>query len=163
MATITLGTKSLNDATSDEWDAAFDRQDPVLTLNDLEEGCEACNPTDDEVDDLGLDQDIDSEIDVQHITLTADQLLMTSIKEMFDRSKTYDSPGGERSMAKTIAMFNAMAGTELSVSQGWKFMALLKLVRSEQGFRLDSFIDGSAYFALAGESASIDAMKDGNI
>jgi hypothetical protein len=34
-------------------------------------------------------------------------------------------------------------------------MALLKAVRSQQGaFKMDSFEDGAAYFALAGESAS---------
>jgi hypothetical protein len=33
-------------------------------------------------------------------------------------------------------------------------MALLKAVRTQQGdYKADSFIDGAAYFALAGESA----------
>tara|TARA_R110000737_G_scaffold66705_1_gene94721 strand:- start:75 stop:578 length:504 start_codon:yes stop_codon:yes gene_type:complete len=167
MAIITLGTKSLNDATSEEWDAAaFDRQDPVLTLSDLEEGCAACDSHSQlqDEDGDGFGEINEDELIGQHITLTADQIMMTSIKEMFDRSSTYDAPGGERSMAKTVAMFNAMAGSDMSVAQGWKFMALLKLVRSEQGdFRLDSFVDGAAYFSLAGESAMIDGMKDGNI
>jgi len=36
-------------------------------------------------------------------------------------------------------------------------MALLKAVRSQQGaFRMDSFVDGAAYFALAGEAAKRD-------
>ena len=166
MATITLGTKtSLNDATTSEWDdVAFDRQDPVLTIDDLEKGCDTCNPND-EVDDLGLDQDLDDDFNTQQYNLSADQILMSGIKEMFDRSKTYDSPGGERSMGKTVAMYNSMIGSqEMTIARGWKFMALLKLVRSEQGdFRLDSFIDGSAYVALAGESEAIEnAMKDGN-
>jgi len=166
MATITLGTKtSLNDATTSEWDdAAFDRQDPVLTIDDLEKGCDTCNPNDG-VDDLGLDQDLDDDFNSQQYNLSADQILMSGIKEMFDRSKTYDSPGGERSMGKTVAMYNSMVGSsEMTIAQGWKFMTILKLVRSEQGdFRLDSFIDGAAYMSLAGESSAIEnAMKDGN-
>tara|TARA_B100000809_G_scaffold250536_1_gene283100 strand:+ start:474 stop:998 length:525 start_codon:yes stop_codon:yes gene_type:complete len=173
MATITLGTKtSLNDATTSEWnDVAFDRHDPILTLEDLQEGCAACDPhtmlDDDSGDGFGeMNEDEHTEFNTSNNTLSADQILMTSIKEMFDRSSTYDAPAGERSMGKTVAMYNAMIDSSemMTVSQGWKFMAILKLVRSEQGdFRLDSFVDGASYFALAGESEmELDAVKDGN-
>ena len=57
-------------------------------------------------------------------------------------------------MAATVAMFNALTGSSLSEEQGWKFMVCLKLVRSEQGeYRADNFVDGAAYFGLAGETA----------
>jgi hypothetical protein len=40
-------------------------------------------------------------------------------------------------------------------------MALLKAVRTQQGdYKADSFIDGAAYFALAGESAAQAAPSD---
>ena len=85
----------------------------------------------------------------------ADNFLKQGISEMENRATTYDAAGGERSMAKTVAMFNAMTGFNLSEEQGWKFMCCLKLVRSEQGkFKADNFVDGAAYFGLAGETAS---------
>lgn len=87
--------------------------------------------------------------------MKAYECLNQAQSEMQDRAATYDKPQGERSMANTVAMFNALTGFELSEEQGWKFMCCLKLVRSEQGtFKADNFIDGAAYFGLAGETAS---------
>lgn len=61
----------------------------------------------------------------------------------------------ERSMAKTVAMFNLLYETSLTEEMGWRFMSLLKNVRATQGeFDLDSYIDDTAYSALAGEAAS---------
>jgi hypothetical protein len=78
---------------------------------------------------------------------------------MSDRAKTYDRPEGERSMARTVAAFNAATGLALTEQQGWLFMIQLKAVRSQQGaFRADNFEDGAAYFALMGECASADSM-----
>lgn len=60
----------------------------------------------------------------------------------------------ERSMEATVNAFNAMFGTNLTEVQGWQFMELLKMSRSRGGkFRLDDFVDGAAYAALAGEAA----------
>lgn len=60
----------------------------------------------------------------------------------------------ERSMEATVNAFNAMFGTNLTEVQGWQFMELLKMSRSRGGkFRLDDFVDGAAYAALAGETA----------
>ena len=82
-------------------------------------------------------------------------ILSESIKCLGDRAVTYDSPGGERSMAKTVAAFNAMHSTNLTEVQGWQFMELLKMARSTQGaFKADNFVDGAAYAALACEAAS---------
>lgn len=86
----------------------------------------------------------------------APDFLASAVFEMQGREETYDEEGGERSIAKTVDMFNALTGHNLTEEQGWKFMICLKLVRSEKGdFKADSFIDGAAYFALAGESANM--------
>ena len=87
--------------------------------------------------------------------MKADKFLNIAQSEMKNRATTYDNPGGERSMRSTVEMFNALTGHKLTEEQGWKFMCCLKLARSEQGdFRADNFVDGAAYFGLAGESAS---------
>ncbi|EGG93489.1 hypothetical protein IMCC1989_1137 [gamma proteobacterium IMCC1989] len=87
--------------------------------------------------------------------MKAPDFLQQAQSEMFDRATTYDNPEGERSMANTVAMFNALTGHKLTEEQGWKFMVCLKLVRSEQGaFKADNFVDGAAYFGLAGETAA---------
>ena len=39
---------------------------------------------------------------------------------------------GERSMASTVKAFNALTGHNLTESEGWEFMVLLKLVRGRQ-------------------------------
>ena len=86
---------------------------------------------------------------------TAPDILKQANSEMGDRAKTYDAPAGERSMAKTVAAFNAIFGKDLTEVEGWQLMAILKIVRSSQGdFRLDNFVDGAAYMGLAGEAAS---------
>jgi hypothetical protein len=81
--------------------------------------------------------------------------LEKALGHMKDRAATYDSEQGERSMGKTVAMFNALYGLELTEEQGWAFMCLLKLVRTSQGdFRADNYEDLAAYAGLMGESAS---------
>ena len=85
----------------------------------------------------------------------ANSILSAAAQHMQDRASTYDKPAGERSMAATVDAFRATTGITLTEEQGWHFMALLKLVRSQQGdLRLDSYEDGAAYFALAGEAAA---------
>lgn len=60
-------------------------------------------------------------------------------------------------MERTVSAFQAITGVTLTVEQGWLFMAVLKAVRSQQGnFKMDSYEDGAAYFALAGEQAEMD-------
>lgn len=84
----------------------------------------------------------------------ATQIVMQAASEMADRAKTYDNEAGERSMDATVTAFEAVTGHSLTVEQGWLFMALLKAVRSQQGaYREDSYVDGAAYFGLAGEAA----------
>lgn len=93
--------------------------------------------------------------------MRAADFLAQAQSEMEDRASTYDQPGGARSMAKTIRTFNALTGHGLTEEQGWKFMICLKLARSEQGdMREDNFVDGAAYFGLAGETATRVALHE---
>lgn len=85
--------------------------------------------------------------------LTSEKILELAAKEMRDRAAYYDAPDGERSMARTVAAFNAIHGTQITEVQGWQFMELLKMARSTQGApREDNHVDGAAYAALAGEA-----------
>lgn len=86
--------------------------------------------------------------------MKAHEILEAGAGHLRDRAATYDKPEGERSMAATVDAFRAVTGHDLTEEQGWLFMALLKAVRSQQGaFRADSYEDGAAYLALAGEAA----------
>ncbi len=61
----------------------------------------------------------------------------------------------ERSMARCVKAFNALTSLDLSERDGWLFMAVLKATRaasSDTGL-VDDYVDGAAYFALAGEAA----------
>ena len=71
-----------------------------------------------------------------------------------DRAEERDTDS-ERSMKATVEAFNAMYGKDLTEEQGWQFMVLLKMSRAKgPNMQRDSYVDGSAYFALAGEAAS---------
>lgn len=96
--------------------------------------------------------------------MKANNILENAMKHLKDRGKTYDSNEGERSIANVVECFNTITGFNLTYEQGWLFMVLLKVVRSQQGeFKLDSYEDGAAYFALMGEEASEeDFIKNGN-
>lgn len=86
--------------------------------------------------------------------MNAQTIIERASEEMRDRASTYDKPQGERSMGATVRAFESVSGVAMTEEQGWLFMALLKAVRSQQGaLRMDSYIDGAAYFALAGEAA----------
>jgi len=85
----------------------------------------------------------------------ASDILNAAAEHMKERASTYDQSQGERSIGKTVTMFNILTGAGLTDEQGWLFMACLKMVRAQQGrYRADSYEDGAAYFALAGESAA---------
>lgn len=87
--------------------------------------------------------------------VTAHSILEAAGGHMRDRAATYDKPEGERSMGATVDAFRAITGHKLTEEQGWLFMQLLKAVRSQQGaYRDDSYADGAAYCALAGEAAA---------
>ena len=85
-------------------------------------------------------------------------VLIAAANHMRERASSYDAPQGERSMGKTVQMFNALIGSGkyITTEQGWLFMVILKLVRCQQGeFNLDNYEDLAAYAALAAEAADI--------
>ena len=85
---------------------------------------------------------------------TAPEYLQAAAAHLTDRTVTYDKPEGERSMGSTVAAFNAVTGRNLSESEGWLLMLLLKQVRLFQrpAFHRDSAEDAIAYAALLAES-----------
>lgn len=167
----------INDAKPEDWDHAFSKDDVILTSKDLKSK-DLKSKDFDPIEHQRMRNAILREHDMQirdaekreyeamlsfkpamieKKGIAAAEILEQGSYEMSERARTYDTEGGERSMGKTVEMFNAMTGLNLTEEQGWKFMICLKLVRSEQGaYRDDSYVDGAAYFALAGETASVD-------
>ena len=83
---------------------------------------------------------------------TAPDIMKEGMQAMLDRASERDTEG-ERSMGATVKSFNAMYGLDLTEEQGWMFMVFLKAARAKGGdFRKDDYVDGAAYFALAGEA-----------
>lgn len=84
----------------------------------------------------------------------AAELLGRAAMHMHDRASTYDALGGERSMGKCVAAFNAITGYALTESEGWLLMALLKAVRAQTRSEphQDSLEDMIAYAALYAEA-----------
>lgn len=146
--------------TTDEKDVADpNNYGPDASLVIVDEAAELVGPEQsvdsfDEVEATEAYADIKAEL---ARPIGADEILQIADETIAQRGVMYDSTGQqqERSMGKVVTMFNALTGHELTNEQGWKFMCLLKLARSEQGeFSLDSFIDLAAYAALAGEEAA---------
>lgn len=86
--------------------------------------------------------------------MTASEILRTAAATVEQRGTERDQPGGERSMRRTVEAFNVLTGHALSERDGWLFMAVLKAARatSTATGRPDDYVDGAAYFGLAGES-----------
>lgn len=86
---------------------------------------------------------------------TAVEILHRAAGHIKDRASQRDQPQGERSMARTVAAFNALTGHQLSERDGWMFMVALKAARacSTPTGLPDDYEDLSAYGALAGECA----------
>lgn len=86
--------------------------------------------------------------------VSAPALLSAAAKHMNDRAATYDKPEGERSMAQTVAVFEAFHGIKLTEAQGWHFMQVLKDVRlfTRDLYHADSAEDCIAYAALKAEA-----------
>lgn len=88
--------------------------------------------------------------------MQAVDFLAMAAGHMRARAATYDKPTGERSMARTVAAFNAITGRDLTEPEGWLLLQVLKDVRLFQnpGFHADSAEDCIAYAALKAESKS---------
>lgn len=84
----------------------------------------------------------------------AAELLGRAAARMHERGQTYDKPEGERSMGRCVAAFNAVTGRDLTESEGWLLMALLKAVRAQTRTEphQDSMDDLIAYAALYAEA-----------
>jgi len=87
-------------------------------------------------------------------TISADGLLQKAASHMQGRAATYDQPGGERSMGRTVQAFNTITGRDLSESEGWLLLQILKDVRDRQRpeAHVDSLEDSVAYAALKAEA-----------
>ena len=81
-------------------------------------------------------------------------ILLMAQRILEERGQQRDQPGGERSIPAVVAAFNALTGHSLTEQQGCLFMSLVKIKRSQTGKPdVDHYVDGAAYFALAGEAA----------
>ena len=88
--------------------------------------------------------------------MSAIELLESAKAHLKDRAATYDKAEGERSIGAAVAAFKAVTGDGLmnTGERGWMFMAILKMVRSQQGgYSADNYEDLAAYSALMGEAA----------
>ena len=92
---------------------------------------------------------------------TAPQLLNKAAAIMEQRASTYDKPEGERSMGATVKAFNIIAGRDLTESEGWLLLQILKDVRDRQRKEphVDSLEDGIAYSALKAEARLMEVMQ----
>jgi hypothetical protein len=91
------------------------------------------------------------------------EVLRKAAMTIESRGTERDKPNGERSMARTVKAFNAIYGTEISETQGWHFMELLKMVRSSEGaYQPDDYLDKVAYAGLAAEAAAAEQERAGN-
>lgn len=86
--------------------------------------------------------------------MRAPDLLAKAAELMIERGRTYDEEGGERSMGKTVAAFNAITGRDLTEAEGWLLMQVLKDVRlfTRETYHADSAEDCIAYAALKAEA-----------
>lgn len=94
----------------------------------------------------------------------ASAFLKEADKIMIERGKVYDKGDElekERSMNKTVIAFKAITGKELTDSEGWLFMLLLKQVRqwSVKEYHEDSAIDSVSYSALLAESLEEEGVE----
>lgn len=82
-------------------------------------------------------------------------IMEAGVEAMRERASSRDTES-ERSMKATVAAFNAMYNLNLTEEMGWMFQVFLKASRAKGGeVRTDDYIDGAAYFALAGECAQL--------
>ena len=85
---------------------------------------------------------------------TAPDILRAGLQVLAQRGIERDQPDGERSMPAVVRAFAELTGHALSEQQGWLFMALVKIRRSQSGRPdADHYVDGANYLALAGEAA----------
>lgn len=85
---------------------------------------------------------------------TPSDFLRQAADTLDERGKQYDSTGSERSMEKTVTIFNTLTGNSLTTAEGWQFMKVLKDVRlwsNTDVVHVDSIVDNLGYTALLAE------------
>lgn len=92
---------------------------------------------------------------------TAESFMEEAARLLIERGKTYDSSEGERSMAKTVALFNLRTGKALTEAEGWIFLGYLKDVRQDSagGTHKDSAVDRINYALLEAEARFRERMN----
>lgn len=117
----------------------------------------ACNWYFDRVSDDRLKNMIERPL-INTNALSASGFLTEACQTMADRGQQYDQPDGERSMGRAIAAFNAISGLDLTESDGWLLLQLLKDARqwSRDSYHHDSALDCVAYAALKAEALARD-------
>lgn len=92
--------------------------------------------------------------DVEVPLAEAPELLGRAARHMHDRASVYDKPEGERSMGRAVQAFNAITGHNLTESEGWLLLQVLKDVRlfTRSEYHADSAEDCIAYAALKAEA-----------
>lgn len=92
--------------------------------------------------------------------MKAPDLLNKAAAIMEERGRQYDKPEGERSMGRAVQAFNAITGRDLSESEGWLLLQLLKDVRDRQrpAPHQDSLDDCIAYAALKAEARMAEGI-----
>ena len=84
--------------------------------------------------------------------IDAPSILRTAAQTISDRAASRDLDA-ERSMHRAVSAFNTLTGQWLSDTQGWLFMAVLKLARATAGkHNNDDLLDAAAYVALTLEA-----------
>jgi len=69
-----------------------------------------------------------------------------------DRQKFYGTPA--INFNRISRLLSAYLDSEITPEQGAMICALIKVARSMETYKADNYIDGAAYFAIAGELAN---------
>lgn len=92
---------------------------------------------------------------------TAESFMEEAARLLTERGKEYDSSRGERSMEKTVALFNLRTRKDLTEAEGWIFLGYLKDVRQDSagGAHKDSAVDRINYALLEAEARFRERMN----
>jgi hypothetical protein len=86
------------------------------------------------------------------LPVSPQEILRNATDAVEQRGEDYDSDEGERSMAHTVRIYEAVTGIKLSERQGWLFIMAVKLARAQQSPRkLDHYVDVAGFSSLLGE------------
>lgn len=93
--------------------------------------------------------------------MTAEEFLDAAGRTLKQRGTAYDSPQGERSMKKTVDLFNLRTGKDLTETEGWIFLGYLKDVRQDSagGAHQDYALDKVGYALLEAEARFRERMN----